>query len=128
MVYLCGTKGGKVNCKKIKTVSLFLLALVMWHQCSVMLFSHTHYVNGQTVTHSHPYSGKSGGHSHTSLQFATIAMLSSFTALVWYFLFTFAPLQLTVKMVRRVAVFLHLKSGTAAHSLRGPPATAVSFQ
>lgn len=117
-----------MNCKKIRTVSLFLLALVMWHQCSVMLFSHTHYVNGQTVTHSHPYSGKSAAHSHTSLQFATIAMLSSFTALVWYFLFTASPLLHAVSVVRHFTVFLHLKSGTAAHSLRGPPATAVSFQ
>lgn len=127
MAYLCSETGSKVSGTKIKTIALLLLASVVWHQCSGTLFSHTHYLNGRTVAHSHPYTGTSGSpnHSHTSVQFATIALLSSLTAVIGVTFFTAAPAMHALRVIRFSDIFRIFTSATAGESMRGPPATAL---
>ena len=58
----------------IKT-PLLLLALFLAYQAGVMMFSHTHYINGVMIVHSHP---SKDTHTHTEGQIIAIALTASF--------------------------------------------------
>lgn len=58
----------------IKT-PLLLLALFLAYQAGVMMFSHTHYINGVMIVHSHP---SKDTHTHTEGQIISIAQVTSF--------------------------------------------------
>ena len=64
---------------KITFIGALLLTIFSWYWCSVTLFSHEHFVEGERIMHSHPLAGTS--HSHTSSQIQVISFLSMFTAL-----------------------------------------------
>lgn len=54
---------------------LLLLVLFLAYQAGVMMFSHTHYINGVMIVHSHP---SKDTHTHTEGQIISIAQVASF--------------------------------------------------
>lgn len=65
--------------RHITIIGVLLTALFAWYWCSVILFSHEHFVNGERIIHSHPFAGSSHNHSLSQLQ--AISFLSIFLAL-----------------------------------------------
>ena len=61
---------------RLPYISGFLLALFIFFQASISLFTHTHIVDGATIVHSHP---GAEGHQHNGQQFVTIALASHIT-------------------------------------------------
>ncbi len=59
----------------------FLLLFVVYYAGS-SFFTHTHTIDGQSVTHSHPFEG-TNGHHHTTAEFSIISVLSHFTTTQW---------------------------------------------
>ena len=55
---------------KITFIGALLLTIFSWYWCSVTLFSHEHFVEGERIMHSHPLAGTQ-----------VISFLSMFTAL-----------------------------------------------
>ena len=82
--------------KTEKIIALFFVALFMSFYVSTMFFSHSHIINGATITHSHIHTEahhdtKSGGHAESSI--TLIAQISHFETIVSSFLQLSTPLQ-----------------------------------
>jgi len=65
-----------------QAVKWFLFILFIGYYGSILLFTHTHIINGVTIVHSHPYkpfseSGTSN-HSHSSNEIVVLQALSHF--------------------------------------------------
>jgi len=65
--------------RHITIIGTLLTALFAWYWCSVSLFPHEHFVDGERIIHSHPFAGSS--HNHSSSQLQVISFLSVFLAL-----------------------------------------------
>ncbi len=105
--------------RNIAIIGALLLSLFSWYWCSVTLFPHEHFVDGERIMHSHPLAGSS--HSHSSSQVHTIFYMAMFLALV-------APLgvllrrfdeiksEIAINLTERIATVDNL-----VYSLRAPP-------
>ncbi|MCB8964540.1 MAG: hypothetical protein H6536_05830 [Bacteroidales bacterium] len=73
------------NKSKIKGLIIGLMLTLAWFQISnVVLFSHTHYLNGKYIVHAHPFSSTSDQqpikqHHHSNLELFFIAIGSNAT-------------------------------------------------
>ena len=104
----------------------FLLLFVVYYAGS-SFFSHTHTIDGQSVTHSHPFAG-SNGHHHTTAEFSIISVLSHFSAMqgadsiqlasFWLLIAAF----LTPALAKPVFYYFN-----RTHFLRPPPRFQVNF-
>lgn len=109
--------------KRIKGIAVLLLTLTIWCQCSLTLFNHTHVIDGKSLTHSHPYAGTSDNphHSHTTVQFLTIALLSSLSAVVGIMAFVASLFPSVTAEYRLYRKHFITSYGANASALRGPP-------
>jgi hypothetical protein len=72
------------NLKRV--LKWFLLILFLGYYGSIVLFTHTHLINGVTIVHSHPYKpfsdDGSPSHNHSSNEIVVLQALSGFFSTV----------------------------------------------
>lgn len=110
-----------ISKRKIRVFAALLLTLFSWYWCSVTLFSHEHFVDGERIMHSHPLTGSS--HSHTSTQLQTISFLAMFVALaipVGFVLCVFDGFlsEIAINLTESITT-----RDTYSYLLRAPPAS-----
>jgi len=115
--------------KKISILSrLLLLVLFISYSASIMMFYHTHVVQGSLITHSHPYKlpakkGTTENHSHSSSQYILLQHLTETpitdsileSAIVADLVYAFS---IVIISPQPDLLFLNV---TFTESLRGPP-------
>lgn len=107
-----------------KILGSLLLGLLAGYMLCISLFTHSHKINGYTITHSHPYSQApdTGNHTHTTAEFIAIAHLSAVLMIVAACCAIAGPAVRSYRLPR-IAAFVRIDRAelhTVPH--RGPPA------
>ncbi|MGC9472516.1 MAG: hypothetical protein ACP5D1_13365 [Bacteroidales bacterium] len=120
-----------MNQLRHRTLAWLLFALFTAYYSGITLFTHTHKVNGITVTHSHPvhpFSGKEKtGHQHTSQEYEIIEHLSFFLSTIAIFFVTTSIIRKIQQILPPETPFVHpFSGGYCTFLLRAPPFSRVS--
>ena len=100
----------------------FLPLLFIAYWGGVMLFTHSHVVNGVIISHSHPFKGE---HEHSDAEVETIFLLSSFISSSPTASYTVTPVLLILLCVLSIPSTEHIKRRNSYKicSLRAPPSS-----
>ncbi len=58
----------------LKILAVWLLTIFVGNYVYVAMFSHTHYLDGETITHAHPFAS---GHNHTTAEYSLLQSVYS---------------------------------------------------
>ena len=115
-----------------KSISLLsrtlMLVLFIGYSGSIMMFYHTHMVNGGMITHSHPFklpvkNGVVENHSHSSSQYILLQHFCETSLTDSIFEFEVVPDQIYIFYSLSVALNSdpYTLNDTSTESLRAPP-------
>lgn len=105
--------------RNISIIGSLLFAIFSWYWCSVTLFSHEHFVDGERIMHSHPFAGNS--HNHSAAQMQVISYMAMFVALASYQSFALCKFdgfssEIAIDLTEKLVV-----AENSIRTLRAPP-------
>lgn len=112
------------KCEQV--VKWFLFALFIGYYGSILLFTHTHVIDGVTVVHSHPYKPVSesatSNHNHSSNEIFVLQVLSNFLSTLVFLFVSFVVFRVLIdEKTASVYYFHNISKAYYTFLLRAPP-------